>query len=129
MKDNSTGKAYSVSNLDGSFCGLEASVDSQVVVSHFDEGWINQLQLFNLLSETIFIHDISEVKHWSEGNHSMPHGISMIKIKGEANVNWDSTAYNMILVNEWLEAHFVVVPNALMFPIVLLLLAYVVHVP
>ena len=59
MKDNSTGKAYSVSNLDGSFCGLEASVDSQVVVSDFDEGWINQLQVFNLLSETIFIHDIS----------------------------------------------------------------------
>ena len=42
----------------------------------------------------------SEIKYWEEGNYAMPLGVSAIRIKGEGSSEWDSTAYNMILVNE-----------------------------
>ena len=41
-----------------------------------------------------------EIKYWNEGNYSMPRGLSVIKASGEGSEEWDSTAYNMILVNE-----------------------------
>lgn len=37
---------------------------------------------------------------WNIGTYSMPSGISHIINKGEGDTYWDSTAYNMILVNE-----------------------------
>jgi len=42
----------------------------------------------------------NEVKYWEEGNYTMPHGKSMISKAGQGTPKWDSTAYNMILVNE-----------------------------
>mmetsp|Transcript_85 Transcript_85/g.114 ORF Transcript_85/g.114 Transcript_85/m.114 type:complete len:245 (-) Transcript_85:603-1337(-) len=36
----------------------------------------------------------------NEGNYSMPKGESKIRMEGEGSVGWDSSAYNMILVEE-----------------------------
>jgi arylsulfatase A-like enzyme len=47
--------------------------------------------------------DPSDAVYWTGGDHPMPHGISKIlkgKKQGEGDKNWDSSAYNMILVNE-----------------------------
>jgi len=47
--------------------------------------------------------DPSEAILWDGGSYPMPHGISMIqkgKYRGEGDKDWDSSAYNMILVNE-----------------------------
>lgn len=43
---------------------------------------------------------LSNITNWSKGTYSMPEGTSMIAIDGEGASDWDSTAYNMILVNE-----------------------------
>ncbi len=43
---------------------------------------------------------VDDVVYWDEGNYSMPMGVSGIKAAGEGSPDWDSTAYNMILVNE-----------------------------
>ena len=42
----------------------------------------------------------TSIKYWDEGNYSMPRGLSMIKLPGEGSDAWDSTSYNMKLVNE-----------------------------
>jgi len=44
----------------------------------------------------------SDANYWSVGNHIMPHGVSMIleNSDGEGDPGWDSSAYDMILVNE-----------------------------
>lgn len=47
--------------------------------------------------------DPLDAKFWKTGDHEMPHGISSIrkmKFAGEGSVDWDSSAYNQILVNE-----------------------------
>lgn len=43
---------------------------------------------------------LDRIIHWDEGNYSMPNGLSFIKSSGEGNEDWDSTSYNMILLNE-----------------------------
>lgn len=43
---------------------------------------------------------LDDIIYWNEGNYSMPLGLSAIKTAGEGVNDWDSTAYNMILVNE-----------------------------
>lgn len=40
------------------------------------------------------------MKILDEGDYPMQHGMSTILEKGEGSIDWDSTAYNMILVNE-----------------------------
>jgi len=43
----------------------------------------------------------TDIVYWKEGKYKRPHGKSRIKKnEGEGDVDWDSTAYNMILVNE-----------------------------
>jgi len=42
----------------------------------------------------------SEIKQWGKGEYSMPKGTSMILKSGEGDKDWDSTAYNMVLVDE-----------------------------
>lgn len=42
----------------------------------------------------------SHVSYWEEGKYEMPSGDSIIRRSGEGDVDWDSTAYNQILVNE-----------------------------
>jgi len=44
--------------------------------------------------------EVSDVKFWIPGNYSMPEGESIIDKEGEGSKDWDSSAYNMILVNE-----------------------------
>lgn len=45
----------------------------------------------------------SDVKHWAKGEYQMPKGTSKIILPGEGDINWDSTAYNMLLVNETIQ--------------------------
>ncbi len=44
--------------------------------------------------------DLSNTTIWDVGTYSMPEGVSIIPKYGDGTVNWDSTAYNMALVNE-----------------------------
>ena len=47
--------------------------------------------------------DPADAKFWDSGSYPMPEGISIIqkgKFRGEGGKDWDSTAYNMKLVNE-----------------------------
>ena len=60
--------------------------------------------------------DISgtDVKNWDEGDYPMQHGMSTILHEGEGSIDWDSTAYNMILVNEteaFIDGHLSQRPN------------------
>ena len=43
---------------------------------------------------------LDQVKYWENGNYSMPNGLSIINREGQGFEEWDSTSYNMILVNE-----------------------------
>ena len=43
---------------------------------------------------------LSNLTYWEEGSYNMPEGKSIIQMKGDGTSTWDSTAYNMILVNE-----------------------------
>lgn len=42
----------------------------------------------------------NNVSIWEKGEYNMPHGLSVIQRQGEGSNDWDSSAYNMILVNE-----------------------------
>ena len=44
--------------------------------------------------------DLSNTTIWEAGTYSMPQGSSIIPKYGDGASNWDSTAYNMALVNE-----------------------------
>lgn len=44
--------------------------------------------------------DATESKFWTRGEHSQQYGTSKIQRKGEGSQDWDSSAYNMIVVNE-----------------------------
>ena len=43
---------------------------------------------------------LDQVKYWDNGSYSMPNGFSIIRSPGQGFEEWDSTSYNMILVNE-----------------------------
>jgi len=43
---------------------------------------------------------LDQVKYWKKGKYSMPHGSSIIISPGQGFEEWDSTSYNMKLVNE-----------------------------
>ena len=43
---------------------------------------------------------MANITTWNKGTYDMPYGLSKISQGGEGSVSWDSTAYNMILVNE-----------------------------
>lgn len=44
---------------------------------------------------------IDHIKYWEPKNHQTPHGITRIKARGgQGSFDWDSSAYNMIIVNE-----------------------------
>lgn len=48
------------------------------------------------------IPEMDELTVWEKGNYSMDEGLSFIKTTGEGNIEWDASAYNMILANETL---------------------------
>jgi len=52
----------------------------------------------------------SDVVSWEKGRYSMPRGTSIINKPGEGDPDWDSSAYNMVIVNEtarFIDAHIV----------------------
>ena len=58
----------------------------------------------------------SDAKYWNKGSHSMPRGESIIlgRKPGEGDPSWDSSAYDMILVNEtraFIDDHLANRPN------------------
>ena len=72
------------------------------------------------------------IKYWVERNHVMPYGTSIIRRSGEGSKDWDSTAYNMILVNEtekFLDDHLVNAHDKPFFTYVALGSAHVPHSP
>eukprot|EP00559_Dactyliosolen_fragilissimus_P003571 CAMPEP_0184864198 /NCGR_PEP_ID=MMETSP0580-20130426/14084_1 /TAXON_ID=1118495 /ORGANISM="Dactyliosolen fragilissimus" /LENGTH=522 /DNA_ID=CAMNT_0027362883 /DNA_START=319 /DNA_END=1887 /DNA_ORIENTATION=+ len=42
----------------------------------------------------------NETVYWSKGSYKMPHGISKIVVPGEGDQTWDSSAFDMIVVNK-----------------------------
>jgi len=74
----------------------------------------------------------NSIKDWKLGSYNMPFGKSKIIKPGEGDKNWDSTAYNMILVNEtnlFLDRHMRKRPNDPFFAYVALGAAHIPHTP
>ena len=64
--------------------------------------------------------DPSDAIFWNKGSYDMPHGVSEIPSKnpGEGSPDWDSTAYNQILVNktaDFIDSHLENRPDDPMF--------------
>ena len=71
-------------------------------------------------------------KYWQRGIHSMPEGMSKINTAGDGAPDWDSTAYNMILVDEtekYLKRHMKMKPDQPFFTYVALGSVHVPHSP
>ena len=70
----------------------------------FDESYITlagiQQTPYSFIRNDILETNLSDVKYWEEGSHQTPLGTSCIKKPGEGDPSWDSSAYDMILVNE-----------------------------
>ena len=71
----------------------------------FDTSYITSAGIqsppFSFFRDGYLTTNSSDIFYWETGNYNMPHGTSKIgKNEGEGSVHWDSTAYNMILVNE-----------------------------
>jgi len=45
--------------------------------------------------------EIDSIKFWNKGSHKMPQGMSKILQSGEGSASWDTSAYNMIIVDEF----------------------------
>lgn len=67
--------------------------------SYFTSGGIQEAP-YSFFRDGFLETDPSSVVFWEEGNYEMKHGLSAIRTDGEGDPEWDSTAYNMILVNE-----------------------------
>ena len=58
---------------------------------------------FAFIRNNFLVPDESEIVYWNAGTYDMPHGQSIIMegvLEGDGDQNWDSTAFNMIVVNE-----------------------------
>lgn len=58
---------------------------------------------FAFIRNNYLVPDESEIVYWNPGTYDMPHGKSTIMgegLEGDGDQNWDSTAFNMIVVNE-----------------------------
>ena len=70
----------------------------------FDTSYVSLAGLQNppymFLRNNVADIDTNNIKFWEVGNFSMPSGLSKIDKRGEGAADWDSTAYNQILVNE-----------------------------
>ena len=78
--------------------------------------------------------DERNITYWEEGSHETDHGMSVIgkTHSGEGDTNWDSTAYNMILVNEttrFIDEHLAATPSDPFFTYVALGSVHVPHSP
>lgn len=104
----------------------------------FDESLITcggiQAPPYSFFRNGVLTTQRSDVVYWNEfSEHDMPHGTSMIgKHGGEGDANWDSTAYNMILVNEttsFIHDHIQNRPNEPFFAYVALGTVHIPHSP
>jgi arylsulfatase A-like enzyme len=71
----------------------------------FDRSYITtsgiQAPPYSFFRDGYLTTNTTDVRFWDRGAYSMPHGMSKIqKHPGEGDKDWDSSAYNMILVNE-----------------------------
>jgi arylsulfatase A-like enzyme len=67
--------------------------------SYFTSGGIQEAP-YSFFRNGFLETDPSNVVFWPKGSYEMKHGLSAIRLDGEGDPDWDSTAYNMILVNE-----------------------------
>jgi hypothetical protein len=65
--------------------------------SFFRNGYLN---LPNNVTDYSNLDEPDDITMWRKGSYKMPHGKSKIVSVGEGSKEWDSTAYNMIVVNE-----------------------------
>jgi len=55
---------------------------------------------YSFLRDGYLTTNVSDAKFWRKGTYNRIRGKSMIQRRGEGDPDWDSTAYNMILINE-----------------------------
>jgi Arylsulfatase A and related enzymes len=76
---------------------------------------------------------VDDILYWDTGIYDMPHGKSKIgNYPGEGDKDWDSTAYNMILVNEtisFIDNHLETSPDKPFFTYVALGAVHIPHSP
>lgn len=63
---------------------------------------------YAFLRNNVLDMNMDNITYWRVGNYSMPRGLSKIDKEGEGSPDWDSTEYNMILVEEterFLDSH------------------------
>ena len=76
--------------------------------------------------------NLNRVKYWPSGNFTMPQGLSKINSPGEGQEEWDSSAYNMIVVNEtekFIDDHLRTNPSQSFFTYVALGAVHIPHSP
>ena len=72
----------------------------------FDKSYITiegiQMPPYSFFKNDFLTSEPSDIKHWDGGTYNMPHGSSIIirSRPGEGDRDWDSTAYDMIVVNK-----------------------------
>lgn len=75
----------------------------------------------------------SSIKYWDKGSYSMTHGMSKIgKHPGDGDDDWDSSAFNMIVVNEtskFIDKHMEETPSQPFFTYVALGAVHIPHSP
>lgn len=85
--------------LDWTFPVMQGPNDVGFDYSYYTSGGIQEAP-YSFFRNGFLETDPSNIVFWPEGNYEMEHGLSAISRDGEGDPNWDSTAYNMILVNE-----------------------------
>ncbi len=70
----------------------------------FDNSYITMAGIQNppyvFLRDNMLDMNLMNITYWDVGNYSMPRGLSKVDKEGEGAPDWDSTEYNMILVEE-----------------------------
>lgn len=87
-------------DIDWNYPLIQGPQDIGFDESYFTIGGI-QAPPYSFFRDGYLTTNASEVTYWEEGSeHNMTCGLSKIAHGGEGDANWDSTAYNMIIVNE-----------------------------
>jgi len=116
---------------------IEGPGDTGFDRSYFSTGGI-QYPPYSFFRDDILTTKPSEAKYWNKGTYQMPHGESMIHVNprgngaGEGDPNWDSSAYDMIIVNEtraFIDNHLASKPDDPFFAYVALGTVHVPHSP
>mmetsp|Transcript_6510 Transcript_6510/g.12260 ORF Transcript_6510/g.12260 Transcript_6510/m.12260 type:complete len:419 (+) Transcript_6510:2115-3371(+) len=88
---------------------------------------------YSFFRDGILDHDLLDFAYWEEGNYVMEDGsVSKLLNAGEGSKDWDSTSFNMILVNEtisFLDDHMSTRPNDPFFAYVALGQVHIPHSP